>query len=1128
MILIVFLYVLSTTIAGNTYRLQNIYRGSYDNPGKFYSNSIWTCFTTLDSLFCWELQKPGQLVRILAISLPGNIWVKDVVIVPSEPKKNVKSEPADQIRINGSSPSSSVDIWMASQDGLLKYSGQRWQIYQEVSADYLEAGNNGELWMVANGTLLKYINGKFDQVVSDQIWQTLAFGVNCLQIDRQDFPWIGKMGPGIARFNGGELDINEGVPSGPHIDDPGWEDSAPRALCFDSDNNLWVDYPLGAACWKNNTWVEHDLTGYGFESGVSSLAADDSGTIWASDGGRRVICFDGTGWYEPELQGLDLSRGNQWIAQMTAGPGGSMLFVLASESPACMKGYIYQPEEVLSPSPVMVFDTVLTDPSVPTPRYVAFPFKKGNQAGFVRKDLDSGIAVFSMSDFSSTGLAPAELNRVELWDAGGKTVGHMTVNWNEHSRIKGIFMVSGPHVAEDANWEYYSPGEHMVSLLIQPEEIHQDRNPLVLVHGMGGYYPYFNEPFISQLNANPEHVNMFDIWRFYYPYDQQIEQSAPLLGKALEQIQAYEYTPNDGRVNILAHSMGGLVTRALIQNVNPDYTYQNNIEKFCMLGTPNHGSHSAFRISHPESYLLSAGINFFGNIQDESSPAVYEMYPGSEFLTRLNMSAPNPLHKDSTLEDYLVIAGTKNPFGLLEAEACLPDNDDFVVAVPSASLLDFGIPLATVNNHHQGLYGSGLLLDQTVLDPGFIAMFFADGYNSDSPGFGDAVQQYWTSPPDSSPVPLSSIVNVHIEGVNLANSMSVAVDQVNRVFAIHLGIYDQLAGETIPQGLAHNLVVCGTSPDFPVTYTFMENEPLANFSPWDNDLTDRKYLACSLAPGTYRVELYNADNDLVWANENYLAVHKVCSASIEIILSEEEVDLIQNPGHSWAGDNKYDGFHPAINGWAKFELKGQVKHMTTYPAEAEDVVEDRQTYYFDTSGRIVRSEDMEALSGYDYKYVYDDLGRITEISESWNDYEFGTMEFITRMTYSADGVLLASYEYPTYPSETYTKKTSWDENNHKVRDDNLNSDGTIYETISYVYDDKGYLIRETTIDPSGKVLKTIEYSNDAVGHPLTVRYQDLTYGTNKITQHSYTYDRQGNILTDDDGTWKIAYKYVYY
>lgn len=330
---IAFLFVLCAGLAGRAYRLQNIYSGSYDNPSRVHSNSIWACITDMDGLRCWELQESGQWARILETALPEDVWgVQSAVMVPS-----------DSVNI--------PDIWLASNAGLLNYSGRKWTRYREIIADHLTVCDEGGIWLIANGILLNYDYGRFIQAVSDEEWQTQAFGASCLENDREGYPWIGVMGPSIVRFNGTELDKALAVPAGPPSDLPGQDDSAPQHICFDADNNPWVDYPLGVACWKDGAWTEHDLSRYGFDFGVAQLAADDRGIIWASNGGRGLVCYDGIGWYEPEILGNDMPEDSWWIAQMTAGPDGSMIFKLASEFPAAIKAYACLPVADLPAEP---------------------------------------------------------------------------------------------------------------------------------------------------------------------------------------------------------------------------------------------------------------------------------------------------------------------------------------------------------------------------------------------------------------------------------------------------------------------------------------------------------------------------------------------------------------------------------------------------------------------------------------------------------------------------------------------------------------------------------------------------------------------------------------------------------
>jgi len=68
---------------------------------------------------------------------------------------------------------------------------------------------------------------------------------------------------------------------------------------------------------------------------------------------------------------------------------------------------------------------------------------------------------------------------------------------------------------------------------------------------------------------------------------------------------------NVGKINVVAHSMGGLITRTYIQSTE----YRNDIDKFVMIGTPNMGSAEMYFLIHggdlnykKENKLLIKGL----------------------------------------------------------------------------------------------------------------------------------------------------------------------------------------------------------------------------------------------------------------------------------------------------------------------------------------------------------------------------------------------------------------------------------------------------------------------------------------------------------------------------------------
>lgn len=88
---------------------------------------------------------------------------------------------------------------------------------------------------------------------------------------------------------------------------------------------------------------------------------------------------------------------------------------------------------------------------------------------------------------------------------------------------------------------------------------------------------------------------------FTFPYDwrQDNNITANLLKNKIQEIKTI--TGRD-KVDIIAHSMGGLIARSYIEGVD----YQNDIDQVIFLGTPHKGS--------PESYLKYEGAHFRGSI----------------------------------------------------------------------------------------------------------------------------------------------------------------------------------------------------------------------------------------------------------------------------------------------------------------------------------------------------------------------------------------------------------------------------------------------------------------------------------------------------------------------------------
>lgn len=520
-------------------------------------------------------------------------------------------------------------------------------------------------------------------------------------------------------------------------------------------------------------------------------------------------------------------------------------------------------------------------------------------------------ASFTYNQVANSPEGFSKISRIELKNEYNTLIGHMNFEYtrndfDNHKIIQGVLVTHGQHLAYTppggSTWAYYQSNEYMVSMLIKPEPISPSRKPMILVHGIGGSYPSFGRMFIQQLNIQ----NTFDIWEFYYPYDQEIDLSAPLLGDAIQRVRSYGYTQNEGRVNILAHSMGGLVTRTFIQACqDPD----TGINKVCMLGTPNHGSHSSFRISHRNTYPISALLNQYLVQIDPNSPAVRQMYPGSSFLANLNSQAPKPLYPSSSVANsYLVVAGTRNEFTIF-----LPDsvpswevyrptaNDDVVVSIPSASLLEYGIPLTTVPINHQGLKGTlpiDIPLLFEVMDPGFLALFFSNTYDSNSDPFGNSVGSYMTSIPAdddwASNMQISFNTNLRsrlIKADKLATSNVLKLTFDDYESAIEDLDSNRSDGRFLISA-SNRLRSCEETLALPVSYYFMEQKGIFIDGPPPFGIPYARYgLTGNLGAGDYTLRLYNKKSKPFKTVQNPVTVNNATTSCIHIELSPGEKAL---------------------------------------------------------------------------------------------------------------------------------------------------------------------------------------------------------------------------------------------
>jgi alpha-beta hydrolase superfamily lysophospholipase len=141
---------------------------------------------------------------------------------------------------------------------------------------------------------------------------------------------------------------------------------------------------------------------------------------------------------------------------------------------------------------------------------------------------------------------------------------------------------------------------------------------------------------------------------FDYPDDQHIADSAALFARHMTALRAaYPRLP----VDVLAHSMGGLIARAYIEGDD----YAGGVDHFVMLATPNRGANWAtcrFGLELQEQYSQwrnDPDWKWTWMITDGLGEAGTDLKPGSAFLEQLNARPRREGVK------YTIVAGNQHP-----------------------------------------------------------------------------------------------------------------------------------------------------------------------------------------------------------------------------------------------------------------------------------------------------------------------------------------------------------------------------------------------------------------------------------------------------------------------------------
>lgn len=272
-------------------------------------------------------------------------------------------------------------------------------------------------------------------------------------------------------------------------------------------------------------------------------------------------------------------------------------------------------------------------------------------------------------------------------------------------------------------------GEYLLSV------VRPSKKPVIWIHGVSGTDGYWgnNTDIVDTQTDTPEnnfngkkdypftsYTGRFqrlewvkdncDAWEYYYPPDQAWQDSGYLLSRDIKEVVSkYGNQP----ANIVAHSMGGLVTRSYIEETAENYipngtstgksSFGNDIDKVLFLGTPHNGSFGATRLYW--GVYLPVFAQTWATGKDGFAPAYRELGVASSSLLTLNNKSQEVFNSKVTQRNiqYLQLSGTTwkglTELAGIQVTAESDYHEDGVVSISSSSLLNFGIPLGLMRGY---------------------------------------------------------------------------------------------------------------------------------------------------------------------------------------------------------------------------------------------------------------------------------------------------------------------------------------------------------------------------------------------------------------------------------------------
>jgi pimeloyl-ACP methyl ester carboxylesterase len=513
--------------------------------------------------------------------------------------------------------------------------------------------------------------------------------MSSIAVDSDGHVWVGTFGGGMSRFDGQEWFT--------YSTGHGLADDWVTAVVVDNDGDAWAGtYGGGLSRFDGAQWITYTAADSSLANDwITALAIDRSGNLWVGTDGGGVSRF-GQRWqtFTPANSGL----ASFWVTALAS--DGETLWVGSYDSG--ISRYDGRAWEIYSTENSALADDHINAIAV-------------DGGGWVWVGTDYGVSLFDGQNWrtytAADGLADDHVEAIAS-DSQGRL-------W--FGTAKGVSVFDGPVLskacsepsrracpersrrAEGANWMVYtvrdglaadfvsavaaSPAGDLwfgtlgggVSVLGQPKELPQSPSPVVLVHG----WQDSERVEKSQFKYMARWLER-DGFSVYYATgispEQNLYRNAQKLKETIERAKA---DSGASQVSLIAHSMGGLVTRAYVESA----LYGGDVAQVTMLGTPQAG------LDLWHGYLLRQVS------RNSGMPSLQELAP-------VHMLLFNRAHHPRPDVPYFLIAGDYRDIdmnGHGSPPLHLPPGDGIVTLESAHALAGPGVyPITTADLHGWG------------------------------------------------------------------------------------------------------------------------------------------------------------------------------------------------------------------------------------------------------------------------------------------------------------------------------------------------------------------------------------------------------------------------------------------